>query len=82
MISIWVKTQNLTTLIEITTKYKNPLSQRLQSDTPPTSNRRVIHQCYSSRGRAVINLTIPRVLTMKPYNFRRSIKFEIHCPNL
>ena len=40
-----------------------------------------IHQCYSSRGRAVIYLIIPRVLTMKPYNFRRSIKFEIHCPN-
>ena len=22
------------------------------------------------------------VLPIKPYNFRRSIKFEIHCPNL
>ena len=27
-------------------------------------------------------LTIPRVLPMKPYNFRRSIKLLIHCPNL
>ena len=32
---------------------------------------------YEMRGK-----TIHRVLPMKPYNFRRSIKFEIHCPNL
>ena len=34
------------------------------------------------RSKSSTVLTIPRVLTMKPYNFRRSIKFEIHCPNL
>ena len=32
----------------------------------PFVNRRVIYQCYSSRGRAVITLTIPRVLLAKP----------------
>ena len=36
------------------------------------SNPLSVYQCYGCRGRAVLNLTIPRVLPMKPNNFRRS----------